>query len=169
MRHTRAEWVGQWESEQRGRTSYKYTREPTHKVLRLHHGLKKWQSALLIQMRTEKIGLRDHLWRRKVPEFDDPGCDCGEGRQTVSHILLRCRNYRDLRRREFGIQGRMDLRVILNELKSATKAIRFMEQTHLLGQFRRCGIVQKDEVEHWGETEARLPRHSSPSDCWIRV
>jgi hypothetical protein len=43
---------------------------------------------LLIQMRTEKIGLRDHLWRRKVPEFDDPGCDCGEGRQTVNHVLL---------------------------------------------------------------------------------
>ncbi|PQE05356.1 zinc knuckle protein [Rutstroemia sp. NJR-2017a BBW] len=143
----------QWEYEQRGRTSYKYTQGPTHKVLRLHHGLKKWQSALLIQMRTEKIGLRDHLWRRKVPEFDDPGCDCGEGRQTVSHILLRCRNYRDLRRREFGIQGRMDLRAILNESKSATKAIRFMEQTHLLGQFRRCGAVQKGEVEHWGETE----------------
>ncbi|TGO46403.1 hypothetical protein BCON_0327g00030 [Botryotinia convoluta] len=34
-------------------------------------------------MRTEKFGLRDHLWRRKVPEFDDPGCECGEGRQTV--------------------------------------------------------------------------------------
>ncbi|PQE23331.1 zinc knuckle protein [Rutstroemia sp. NJR-2017a BBW] len=153
MRYTRAEWAGQWESDQRGRTSYKYTQEPTHKVLRLHHGLKKWQSALLIQMRTEKIGLKDHLWRRKVPEFDDPGCDCGEGRQTVSHVLLRCRKYRDLRRREFGIQGRMDLRAILNESKSATKAIRFMEQTHLLGQFRRCGIVQKGEVEHWGETE----------------
>jgi hypothetical protein len=28
-----------------------------------------------------------------------------------------------------------------------------MEQTHLLGQFRRCGAVQKGEVEHWGETE----------------
>lgn len=153
MRHTRAEWAGQWEFEQRGRTTYKYTREPTHKILRLHHGLKKWQSALLIQMRTEKIGLRDHLWRRKVPEFGDPECDCGEGRQTVSHVLLRCRNYRDLRRSEFGTQGGMDLRAILNESKSATKAIRFMEQTHLLGQFRSCGAVQKGEVEHWGETE----------------
>jgi YD repeat-containing protein len=156
MRQARVGWACQWESEQRGRATYKHTQEPTHKVLRLHHGLEKWQSALLIQMRTEKIGLRDHLLRRKVPEFDDPGCDCGEGRQTVSHVLLRCRNYRDLRRRVFGIQGRMDLRAILNEPKSATKAIRFMEQTHLLGQFRRCGAVQKDEVEHWGETEGTM-------------
>lgn len=44
-------------------------------------------------MRTEKIGLRDFLWKRRVPEFDDPGCDCGEGRQTLDHILLRCRTY----------------------------------------------------------------------------
>jgi ribonuclease HI len=141
MRQTRAKWAHEWESEQRGRTTYKYTQKPTHRVLRLHNSLKKWQSAMLIQMRTEKIGLRDHLWKRRVPGLDDPGCDCGEGRQTVSHILLRCRNYRDLRRREFGIQGRMDLRAILNKPKLATKAIRFMEQTHLLGQFRRCGAA----------------------------
>jgi len=46
----------------------------------MHHGLKKWQSALLIQIRTEKIGLRDFLWKRRVPEVDDPGYDYGEGR-----------------------------------------------------------------------------------------
>jgi hypothetical protein len=47
----------------------------------------------------------------------------------------------------------MDLRAILNEPKTVTKAIRFMEQTHLLGQFRRCGTAQRDKVEYWGETE----------------
>jgi hypothetical protein len=131
--------------------TYCCIQKPTHRVLRLHHGLKEWQSALLIQMRTEKIGLRDHLWRRRVPEFNNPGCDCSEGRQTVSHILLRCRNYRDLRRREFSTQGRMDLRASLNEPKSATKAIRFIEQTHLLGQFRRYDIMQENEMKTLGE------------------
>jgi hypothetical protein len=42
----------------------------------------------------------------------------------------------------------MDLRAILNKPKLAIKAIRFMEQTHLLRQFRRCGAAQRDEVEH---------------------
>ncbi|PQE27487.1 zinc knuckle protein [Rutstroemia sp. NJR-2017a BVV2] len=118
---------------------------------RSDHEIYKSKSTLLIQIQTEKIGLRDHLWKRKVPEFDDPGYDYSEEQQTVSHILLRYRNYQDLQQREFGIQGQMDLRAILNESKSATKAIRFMEQTHLLGQFRR------------------LFRHSSPSDCLIRI
>jgi hypothetical protein len=110
-------------------------------------------------MRTEKIGLRDFLWKRKVSEVDDPGCDYGEGRQTVGHILLRCRTYRDLRRREFGRGGRIDLKAILNEPKSAIKAIRFMEQTHLLGQFRSYGTAQIDEGERWGETEGMVTRN----------
>jgi hypothetical protein len=62
-----------------------------------------------------------------VPEVDDPGCDYGEGRQTVDHILLRCRTYNDIQRRVFGRGGRIDLRVILNEPKLVTKVIRFME------------------------------------------
>lgn len=151
----RGEWEKNWDMDRRGRSTYKYTPKPTDKILRLHRGLKKWQSALLIQMRTEKIGLRDHLWKRRVPGYDNPGCDCGEGRQTVGHILMRCRNYRHLRRKEFRSIGRMDLRAILNEPKLATRAIRFMEQTHLLGQFRRCVTEQTDEVEHWGETQGR--------------
>ena len=157
-RQTRAEWTNSWKVETRGRTTFKHTPQPSHKILRLHHGLKKWQSALLIQIRTEKIGLRDFLWKRRVPEVDDPGCDCGEGRQTVDHILLRCRKYNDVRRRVFGRGGRIDLRAILNEPKLVTKAIRFMEQTRLLGQFRSCDAEQRDEVEGWGETEGTETR-----------
>jgi hypothetical protein len=71
----------------------------------------------------------------------------------VDHIILRCRTYKDVRRRIFGRGGRIDLREILNEPKLVTKAIRFIEQTRLLGQFRRCDTEQRDEVEHGGETE----------------
>jgi hypothetical protein len=68
----------------------------------------------------------------------------------VGHVLLRCRKYRDLRRRELGGGGRIDLRAIMNEPKLVTRAIRFMELTHILGQFRSCGAAQTDEVERWG-------------------
>lgn len=131
-----AEWEYNWKTETRGRASYRYTQKPTSKVLKLHHGRRKWQSAILIQMRTEKIGLRDHLWQRKVPEYNDPTCGCREGKQTVAHVLTRCRQLQDIRRRELSGIGRLDLRAILNEHKLATKAIRFMEQTQILGQFR---------------------------------
>jgi hypothetical protein len=47
-------------------------------------------------MRTEKIVLRDFLFRRKVPDILDPLCDYQEGRQTVRHILLICRRLKDI-------------------------------------------------------------------------
>ena len=88
-------------------------------------------------MRTEKIGLRDFLYQRGVPEITDLHCVCGEGRQTVMHVLMRCRRFQDLRRKELsGILGQSDLRAILNERKAATKAIYFIEQTQILRQFR---------------------------------
>jgi ribonuclease HI len=157
-KHTVANWSQDWQRETRERATYNYTPQPGHKILRLHQGLRKWQSALLIQMRTEKIGLRDFLFKRKVPGFDDPECECGHGRQTVDHILRQCRLHHNVRRREFGIGRRIDLRVILNEPKSAIKAIRFMEQTRLLGQYRSCVAEQTDEVEHWEETEGMRAR-----------
>ena len=126
-----------WRMETRGRVCYRYTPKPTHKVLRLHENRSKRHSSLLIQMRTEKIGLRDFLYQRGVPEITDPQCEYGEGRQTVMHVLTRCRRFNDLRRQELsGIPGRSNLRAILNERKAATKAINFMEQTQILGQFR---------------------------------
>jgi hypothetical protein len=89
-------------------------------VLQLHDGLNKKQSALLIQMRTEKIGLKDFLFNRRVPGITDANCPCGEGQQTVSHIILRGRNYQQLRRPELGHPpGRNDLWVLLNERKAA--------------------------------------------------
>lgn len=130
-------WTAQWVAEERGRTSFRYTPRPTKKVLHLHDGLSKRQSALLVQMRTEKIGLNDFLFNRRVPDATDASCPGREGRQTVSHVLLRCRKYRQLRRQELGnIPGRHDLRNMLNERKAAAKAIKFMELTEILGQFR---------------------------------
>jgi len=85
---------------------------------------------------TEKIGMRDFLSRRRVPGYPDARFDCGSRRQTVAHILLDCRNQRDLRRQELGrFPGRNNLRVILNTRKLATKAIRFIEQTRICGSY----------------------------------
>jgi ribonuclease HI len=130
-------WETRWKTEERGRTSFRYTPRPTKKVLQMHDGMSKRQSALLVQLRTEKIGLKDFLFTRRVPDATDANCPCQEGRQTVSHIMLRCRKFQQLRRQELGdIPERHNLRAILSERKAAAKAIKFMERTEILGQFR---------------------------------
>jgi ribonuclease HI len=128
-------WQEGWEKETRGRTTFRHTQKPTRKVLQLHAQLNKRQSSLLTQLRTEKIGLKDFLFNRHVPGVTDPKCDCGARWQTVMHVLLQCRKHQRLRRQLLGpFPG--SLRRIVSECKLAVKAIKFMEQTRILGQFR---------------------------------
>ena len=52
----------------------------------------KAQSSLLTQARTGDIGLQDYLFRFKVPGVSTPYCSCGEGRETVEHLVVWCPN-----------------------------------------------------------------------------
>jgi hypothetical protein len=127
-------WISAWREDKKGRATYRHTPVPTKKVLQLHERLSKRESALLVQLRTEKIGLNDFLFNRHVPDITSPGCSCGERRQTVAHVLLRCSKHRDLRNRIFAnLSGRHSLRTILSTPQLATKAIEYMEQTQILG------------------------------------
>lgn len=146
--HIRKDWASAWAMNPRGRASYRYSPRPTHKTLILHKSLRKWESALLIHMRTEKIGLNDHLWRQKVPETISAQCQCNEGRQTVDHVIMRCRKQHRLRRTFFSDTRNMNLKAILNDPTLAAKATRFMARTHLLGQFRTCADRQIEIADH---------------------
>ncbi|RYP40775.1 hypothetical protein DL767_001421 [Monosporascus sp. MG133] len=112
-------WEANWRTETKGRATFRHTPKPTRKILELHQGLSKRHSAIL------------------VPDITDPECGCGERRQTVAHILFQSRRFKDLWNRELGrIPGRGNLRAVLNKRKTAIKAIKFIEQTQILGQFR---------------------------------
>jgi ribonuclease HI len=128
-------WIAKWRTDTKGRATYRHTPTPTKKVLQLHEGLTKRESALLVQLRTEKIGLNDFLFARRVPDVTSPRCDCGARRQTVAHILLHCSKRRTLRNRIFAnLSGRDNIRTILSTPQLATKAIEYVEQTQILGQ-----------------------------------
>jgi hypothetical protein len=60
------------------------------KPLRKHGNLRKHESSLLVQIRTGKVGLRAFLFQRGVPTVPSPHCECGEGRETAEHVVLRC-------------------------------------------------------------------------------
>jgi len=142
-------WETSWQQETKGRSTFRHTPAPSKKVLQLHKGLTKRQSAILVQLRTENIGLRDFLFRRKVPDILDPMCNCQEGRQTVRHILLTCRKLQDVRKQKLGhLPEGNDLRAVLSKRKVAIKAIKFIERTQILGQSR---IVEEQMKPSIGE------------------
>lgn len=71
---------------------------PTDKVVELHKGLHKAESALLVQARTKKIGLAEFLYTQRVPGIDTAKCRCGAGHETPRHMALFCTEEADRRR-----------------------------------------------------------------------
>ena len=77
------DWLHKWQQSQTSRQNQTSrapaaTKKPPDKhVLKLHKGLHKAESSILVQARTGKIGLRDFLFKRRVLGFDSLRCDCG--------------------------------------------------------------------------------------------
>ena len=91
-------WRERWLRERNGRATTRPADDLDHqkdtlfkdKTLKRHQGLNKAKSSLLIQIRTGAIGLRDFLFKRDVPDIMTPSCECGEGRETVEHLVMWC-------------------------------------------------------------------------------
>ena len=56
----------------------------------IHRNLKRAQSSVATLIRSEHIGLRSYLYRRKVPGVDNPKCPCGYPSQNVKHMIMAC-------------------------------------------------------------------------------
>ena len=85
----------------------------TDRLLKRHEGLSKARSSLLVQARTGDIGLREFLFRRKVPGVATPLCQCGQGRETVEHLAVWCPDPPRPRPWEPDIRSRRDLHAAL--------------------------------------------------------
>jgi ribonuclease HI len=131
----KVEWERVWEQETRGRALYRTIRRPTKDVLKLHRSIPKALSSIIVQLRTEKIGLKLFLYQRGVPGIDDGLCACRRGLQSVKHVLLSCPHYAGLRKSVLWKEEKKttDLRTLLSTPALAIKAAKFMAQTKLLG------------------------------------
>lgn len=65
-----------------GRQSVPEDTPPDSGVLRLHAGLRKAESFVLVQACTGRIGLAKFLYNRKVPGKLSIQCRCGPGEET---------------------------------------------------------------------------------------
>jgi hypothetical protein len=93
----------------------------------------KAEASVLIQMRTEKIGLHGYL--HKIKRADEPWCGCGQAYQTVRHIIKDYECLEDTRFTYLGVSYVRDVRIFLRDLQLILKNVRFMLATSLLGQF----------------------------------
>jgi ribonuclease HI len=95
----------------------------------------KAEASVLIQMRTEKIGLHGYL--HKINRADDPWCGCEQAYQTVRHIIEDCECLEDTRFTFLGTSYVRDARVFLRDSELIPKTVRFILATGLLDQFAK--------------------------------
>src|ERR1700730_448562 len=109
---------------------------PTAQVLKLHNGLQKAESSMLVQVRTSSIGLRKHLHRRRVPGFTTAQCTCGGGEETLRHIALVCGQETNRRDCLWLTSGRpVTYRRLTGSPKGAKVFSEWMIKSGRLGQF----------------------------------
>ena len=72
-------WKESWTSKTRRCSTARLTPEVTQATRRLHIGMSKAHSALLIQLRTGIIGFNEFLFHRRVPSVPSPRCHCDMG------------------------------------------------------------------------------------------
>ena len=58
--------------------------------LEMRNQLPRRETTIATLVRSECIGLKAFLHRRRVPGFDNPACDCGGERQTAKHTIMFC-------------------------------------------------------------------------------
>ena len=81
------------------------------------------------------VGLRRFLHTRKVPGFDSPTCESGEGDEDVQH-LLECVRFRQEQSDLVRITGTTALGELLKENKWAKQLVRWVMGLGLLEQYK---------------------------------
>jgi ribonuclease HI len=131
-------WERSWNKQKSGKPTKKLVTRPSKRTLQYWTYLRKATSSILIQLRTERIGLAHYLWR--INKRDSPYCTCGLSGQTARHILMECPLYTEERDQMWarikGFRRTTDLQALLNEKSAAVAIAEFMLNTRVLEQFR---------------------------------
>ena len=112
-----------------------------------------------------KIGLRDFLFQRRVPEATTPLCSCScTERETAEHLVLRCNNVNGGRRTRLQEQVQPlrtsnDFAAALQCPGRAKTIARWILSTGRLREYRLAVEIMDEERQRDGER--RRPRRHS--------
>jgi hypothetical protein len=121
-----------------------------YNALKKHHGLLKYESSLLTQICTGKVGLRAFLFEHKVPEVATPWCIYSEAPETAVYLVLDYWNLVDQRqelRRTMAPRALCtyrDFTAATSKKKSTSKLVRWLLATSRFPEFR---LVERYRVE----------------------
>lgn len=133
-------WSDQWRERQKPWGEI-HSRPPDRRNLEIYRGLTKARCSILIQLRSGKTGLAGFLHRRRVPGYNSPLCECGQGTETPTHVLVHCPKHANARC-ELLRNGRVDVKTLLNTPKGAAQLSGWWLRHGILGQFALAGELE---------------------------
>lgn len=101
------------------------------------------ESSVIVQARTGKIGLLSYL--HLIGAENSKNCLCGEGVQSVQHILLCCPELEELREIMWERRRKTDLKTLLELSELAKRAAQFLINTRLLPQFSHANLSASEK------------------------
>ena len=123
--------------------------------MKIYMRLKKHESILLIQFYTNKIDFNVFLYEIKVPDILNTNCDCLRSESmTVKHVLLNCLKWSTKKGELIHSLCTNDIKEILISKKKTKTAIRMVQCTKILDQFRKA-VDQDVEQRLRGSNENR--------------
>ena len=161
----------EWSRRRRPRRAIEATDEASpqdFQARKLHKHLTKAKSSLLVQTRTGAIGLGAFLFSRRVPSQPSPWCSCGEGRETVAHLVVRCSEVAAERELLLvRIADERELRLQLADKPNAPKIVSWLLSLGRLKEYRLAlELQQESTMEAWetGATSTGVVESESSDD-----
>ena len=135
-------WTRKWERIKRNDWD-QIQRPPDRKILKLHQNLRKAESSALIQFRTGRVGLARFLHTMRVPGYNSPECECGQGSETPRHVLCHCPLEEERRQSLRAVCGgrRVDLVQLLDTPEGAQVAGPWIVRSSRLSQFQVARVL----------------------------
>ena len=114
----------------------------TKQTLKIHQGLYQAASNLVVQIRTEEIGLNKFLYSKNMPRFDSPEYPCRRVLQSAKHLLVECQVYNWKKNKTWEVNrknsavGRISWEEMLTKPKFTKKVAQFIKSLGLINQFK---------------------------------
>jgi hypothetical protein len=99
--------------------------------------------------------IQQFLYTRKAPGIESLECNCAQGDKTVEHVLLKFHIWQVERAELMDPLRTRNLREILTERKGCEAAVRMIQRTKLLDQFKPTAETTKRGEGRGNEDEER--------------
>jgi hypothetical protein len=137
------EWIETWKIIIIERIIHRIIKKLIKNVLKKFKRMTRLESAIIVQIRTNKIELRDYFHKIETIEFSR--CSCEVRRQTIYHTLLKCSKFDELRKKMWTNKRETNLMILLDIFELIVKVFKYLLATDELLQFRHLNEAQAND------------------------